>query len=69
MHAPLELWALLSRETVSIETSFSVFIKTLFSYELALHPTTLFDESGEMRKTRKLALKTKLQVACRMRNR
>jgi len=41
MHAPSELWAL-SRETVSIET--------LFSYELAVHQTTLFDESSEMRK-------------------
>ena len=34
-----------SRETVSIET--------LFSHDLAPHPTALFDDSGEMRKTSK----------------
>ena len=50
-----------SRETVSIET--------LFSYELAPHPTALFDDSGEMRKTSKSVLKTKLQVKLGMRNR
>ena len=50
-----------SRETVSIET--------LFSYELAPHPTALFDDSGEMRKTSKFVLKTKLQVMCGMWNR
>ncbi len=49
-----------SRETVSIAT--------LFSHELAPHPTALFDDSGEMRKTSKSVLKTKLQVLCGMRN-
>ncbi len=50
-----------SRETISIAT--------LFSHELAPHPTALFDDSGEMRKTSKSVLKTKLQVLCGMRNR
>ena len=50
-----------SRETVSIET--------LFSHELAPHPTALFDDSGKMRKTSKSVLKTKFQVLCGMRNR
>ena len=50
-----------SRDSVSIET--------LFSYELAPHPTTLFDESGEMRKTGKSVLQTKLQVVRGMQNR
>ena len=50
-----------SRDTVSIET--------LFSHELAPHPTALFDDSGEMRKTSKSVLKTKLQVVCGMQNR
>ena len=50
-----------SRDTVSIET--------LFFHELAPHPTALFDDSGEMRKTTKSVLKTKLQVMCGMRNR
>ena len=38
------------RETVSIET--------LFSHELAPHPTALFDDSGEIRRTSKSVLKT-----------
>jgi len=45
-----------SRDTVSIET--------LFSHELAAHPTAFFDDSGEMRNTSKSMLKTKLQVVC-----
>ena len=50
-----------SRDTVSIET--------IFSYELAPHPTALFDDSGEMRKTSKSVLNNKLQVVCGLRNR
>ena len=50
-----------SRDIVSVET--------LFSHELASHPTALFDNSGEMRKTSKSVLKNKLQVMCGMRNR
>jgi len=42
-----------SRDTVSIET--------LFSYELAPHPTALLDDGGEMRKISKSVLKNKLQ--------
>ena len=38
-----------------------VSIETLFSNEMAPHPTTLFDGSGEMRKTTKSVLETKLQ--------
>jgi len=36
---------------------------------LAPHPTALFEDSGEMRKTSKSVLKNKLQVLCGMRNR
>jgi len=50
-----------SRDTVSIET--------LFSVELLPHPTALFDYNGEMRKTSKSVLKKKLQVVCGMWNR
>ena len=46
----------LSKETGSIET--------LFSHELASHPTALIDDNGEMRKTSKYVLKAKLQVMC-----
>ena len=49
-----------SRESVSIET--------LFSHELALHPTALFDEDGDMRTTSKAALKNKIQILRSVRN-
>ena len=48
------------RETISMET--------LFSSELAPHPTALLDESGEMKNTAKSILKTKMQVQCGIRN-
>ena len=54
--------------TVNVHTSETVSIETLFSHELAPHPSALFDGSGEMRKTSK-SVKTKLQVLCGMRNR
>jgi hypothetical protein len=49
-----------SREPVSIET--------LFSHELALLPTALFDETGDMRTTRKAVLKNKIQILCGVHN-
>ena len=49
-----------SRSTISIET--------LFSYELAPYPTSLFDNCGEMRNTIKSVLKAKMQIQCSIRN-
>ena len=49
-----------SRDTISIEN--------LFSYKLAPHPTSLFDDCGQMRNTTKSILKTKMQVQCGIRN-
>lgn len=49
-----------SRESVSIET--------LFSHELALQSTALFDENGDMRTTSKAALKNKIQILSGVRN-
>lgn len=49
-----------SRESVSIET--------LFSHELALQPTALFYENGDMRTTSKAAMKNKIQIMSGVRN-
>ena len=50
----------LSRDTISIEN--------LFCYELAPHPTSLFDDCGQMRNTAKSSLETKMQEQCSIRN-
>ena len=39
-----------------------VSIETLFSHELASHPTSLFDEKGDMRVTSKAALKNRMRT-------
>ena len=49
-----------SREIVSTDS--------LFSYELAPHPTALFADNGDMRTTSKSVLKTKLQILCEEQN-
>ena len=49
-----------SRETIST--------KTLFSYELARFPSSLFDSNGDMRTTSKSVLKSKIKVECSQRN-
>src|SRR6267154_46202 len=44
-------------------------LQTLFSHELAPHPTALFDDDGNMRDPNKAVLKSKLQVECGVRSR
>ena len=46
----------------------SVSMETLFSHELAPHPTALFDDHGEMRTTNKSTLKNKIKIECGLRN-
>lgn len=49
---------------IMVSSRHTIAIETLFSHEVAPHPTALSAESGEMRKGTNSVLKIKLQVLC-----